>query len=515
MRPARVVLDPAFVVGEVDRRLFGSFVEHLGRCVYGGIYDPSHPSANDEGFRRDVVDLTRELGVSLVRYPGGNFVSAYRWEDGIGPREQRPTRLDPAWQVVETNAVGVDEFMSWAESAQVEPMMAVNLGTRGIQEACDLLEYCNHPGGSYWSDQRRRNGAVDPYGVRLWCLGNEMDGPWQVGHKTADEYGRLAAETAKAMRRIDPDVELVACGSSNSRMPTFADWEATVLGHCHDVVDCISMHVYYENRGDLQSFLASAVDMDRFIDSVVATCDHVAARRRSNRRLRISFDEWNVWYESQERDVEPKPWTEAPAVLQEHYTVADAVVVGDMLLSLLRHADRVAVGCQAQLVNVLAPIVALPGEPAWRQTIFHPFAQAAAHARGTVLRLAVDAPVHDTEEHGEAETLSAVATYDENRGEVALFMVNRDPEEGLDVSVDLRSLVRSPSSSQDSGASVTPRLVGHEALTDDDPYARAGADAGESPQPRPVTGTVLDHDHVLRARLPAVSWNVIRIALTH
>ena len=190
LRTAQLTIDPAFSIGPADRRLFGSFVEHMGRCVYGGIYEPGHPSADSRGLRRDVLELTRELGVSVVRYPGGNFVSGYRWEDGVGPVGDRPRRLDLAWKTIETNAFGLDEFMTWAAEAGVEPMMAVNLGTRGRPGGLDLLEYANHPGGTELSDLRRKHGAEDPYGVRLWCLGNEMDGPWQVGHKTADEYGR-------------------------------------------------------------------------------------------------------------------------------------------------------------------------------------------------------------------------------------------------------------------------------------------------------------------------------------
>ena len=304
---ARVVIDPAAQVAPVKRRLFGSFVEHLGRCVYTGIYEPGHPTADEDGFRGDVLALTQELGVSVVRYPGGNFVSNYRWEDGVGPRDRRPVRRDLAWRTIETNEVGVDEFIKWAGRAGVEPMLAVNLGTRGVAEALDLLEYANHPAGTTLSDQRVANGAPDPHAVRLWCLGNELDGPWQTGHKTAAEYGRLAAETARAMRQAEPDLELVACGSSHSSMPTFGSWEATVLEEAYDVVDYISLHAYYEEHdGDPGSFLASAVDMDRFIDAVTATADHVRAKLGASKRIDLSFDEWNVWYLSRFQNDGPR-----------------------------------------------------------------------------------------------------------------------------------------------------------------------------------------------------------------
>ncbi|HEY0620962.1 MAG TPA: alpha-L-arabinofuranosidase, partial [Kribbella sp.] len=300
MPNARLVLDAGFTIAPVPRRLFGSFVEHMGRCVYTGIYEPDHPTADEAGLRGDVLDLTREVGPTVVRYPGGNFVSNYRWEDGVGPRAERPRRLDLAWHSIETNQFGLHEFDDWARKVGTEVMMAVNLGTRGLQEACDLLEYTNHPGGTYLSDRRVANGAAQPFNYKLWCLGNEMDGPWQVGHKTALEYGRLANETGKAMRLIDSEIELVACGSSNSAMPTFGSWESTVLEHCYDTVDYISLHAYYEERDDDPlTFLASAVNMDAFIESVISTADAVRARGRHKKKVNLSFDEWNVWYISE------------------------------------------------------------------------------------------------------------------------------------------------------------------------------------------------------------------------
>lgn len=266
MPTASLVLDPAYAIGPVPRRLFGTFVEHMGRCVYTGLYEPGHPRADEAGLRQDVLALTRELGPTVVRYPGGNFVSNYRWEDGIGPKAERPTRLDLAWHSIETNQFGLHEFADWAGRVGVEIMLAVNLGIRGLQEACDLLEYANHPGGIYSSDRRIANGAREPFNIKLWCLGNEMDAP---GRSDMRPRTRLANETGKAMRLVDSDIELVACGSSNSRMPTFGSWESTVLEHYYETVDYVSLHAYYEELdGDPLSFLASAVDMDRFIESV-------------------------------------------------------------------------------------------------------------------------------------------------------------------------------------------------------------------------------------------------------
>jgi alpha-N-arabinofuranosidase len=279
------------VIAPVSRRLFGSFVEHLGRCVYTGIFEPGHATADADGFRTDVLALTRELGVSVVRYPGGNFVSGYRWEDGVGPLQQRPRRRDLAWHSIETNHVGINEFARWATKADVELMYAVNLGTRGIQEALDVHEYVNHPEGTFLSELRRAHGANEPHGIRMWCLGNEMDGPWQTGQKTAEEYGRLAGATARALRAAQPDIELVACGSSGSSMPTFGAWEATVLEAAYDAIDFVSCHAYYEELdGDVGSFLASSVDLDHVVHSVVSTADNVGAKLRNRKRLMLSFE---------------------------------------------------------------------------------------------------------------------------------------------------------------------------------------------------------------------------------
>ncbi len=497
---ARFTLDPAFRVAPVQRRTFGTFVEHLGRCVYTGIYEPDHPAADADGFRADVLELVRELGVTTVRYPGGNFVSGYRWEDGIGPVEDRPARLDLAWHSLEPNTFGLDEFIRWARKAGVEPIMAVNLGSRGVQEALDLLEYCQVTSGTRLADLRVANGAKDPHGVRMWCLGNEMDGPWQIGHKTAEEYGRLAAETARAMRMIDPGLELVACGSSNSSMPTFGQWEATVLEHAYDVVDYVSCHAYYqESDGDLGSFLASAVNMEKFIADVVATADHVRAKKRSDKRINISFDEWNVWYWKRLESEVPKgqDWPVAPRLLEDHYNLADAVVVGSLLIALLRHSDRVTAACLAQLVNVIAPIFTEPGGRAWRQTTFYPFAQAARFAKGDVLRVEPVSPVHETKEHGEVAALHAVATHDPETGDTVVFAVNRSVDMPLSLDVDARAL---------GGIRVVEALT----LAGADPYERNTADDPDRVAPRPNDTAVADNGRI-QAVLPPVSWTVVRL----
>jgi len=438
MSTATVRLDPNRSIGPVKRRLFGSFVEHMGRCVYGGVYDPTDPQANAEGFREDVIELTKEMGVSVVRYPGGNFVSGYLWEDGVGPKEDRPVRLDLAWRSIETNQFGLNEFMSWLRAVGAEPMMAANLGTRGVLDAAHLVEYCNYGGRSALADTRRSHGVDDPYGISMWCLGNEMDGPWQIGHKTADEYGRLAQETAKAIRLVDPDVTLVACGSSFEEMPTFGQWERTVLRHAFDDVDLISLHAYYEKYDDdLASFLASSARMNRFIAGVVEAADEIAAEKGSDKTINLSFDEWNVWYQKRFPGVHSLEWEQGRKLIEDEFTVEDAVVVGSLLMTLLNNADRVDVACQAQLVNVIGPIRTEPGVPAWRQTIFYPFALTARYARGVVLRPDISCDAHDTDLMNDVPLIDATATFDEATGDLSLFLLNRSVDAQATVSVDL------------------------------------------------------------------------------
>ena len=508
MTSARITLDRDFTVGDVPRRLFGSFVEHMGRCVYTGIYEPGHPTANESGFRTDVLDLVREMGPTVVRYPGGNFVSGYNWEDGVGPVEDRPRRLDGAWHTLETNEFGLHEFMDWSKQANVEVMQAINLGTRGVDAARELVEYANHPGGTYLSDLRRKNGAEEPFDIKLWCLGNELDGPWQIGHKTPEEYGRLAKEAAKAMRYVDPTIELVAVGSSNSGMPTFGEWEHTVLSHVYDEVDFISLHAYYqEHDGDAPSFLASALDMDHFIESVISTADAVRARGRHKKHINLSFDEWNVWYqrgkqtEDQEHRVRESGWRERPRLIEDEYTMTDAVVVGTFLNSLLRHGDRVHIANQAQLVNVIAPIRSEESGPAWRQATFWPFARMASVARGRILRASVASDRMETARYGDADIVDVSATWDEENSRVALFLANRSLDDAAGIEVALHGFR-------------SERVVRAEVLEAPDGADRhvSNAAGAERVVLQDLSG-VATSDEGITLTLPALSWAVVEVAV--
>ena len=497
MKKARIILDRDYVVGRVDDRLYGSFVEHLGRCVYGGIYEKGHPQADEKGIRLDVLAMVKELGITCVRYPGGNFVSGFNWEDSVGPC--RPKRLDLAWGTTETNEFGLHEFVEWCEKAGISPMYSVNLGTRGPDDARRLVEYANHPSGTELSDLRIRNGRREPMNIKMFCLGNEMDGPWQMGHKTAYEYGRAANEAAKLMKWVDPSVELVACGSSSSTMPTFGEWEYTMLGECYDAVDYVSLHRYYGNpTHDTPSFLASTVDLDGFIRSVVNICDAVKARRHSKKTLGLSLDEWNVWYHSHEQDEEVlrrDKWGRALPLLEDVYNFEDALLVGSILITMLRNADRVKIGCIAQLVNVIAPIMTRTGGGVWAQTTYWPLMHASRFGRGTSLRVVADSPLYDCASCDGVPMLDSAAVQDDD-GNVTVFCVNRSTQEDLALSLDLRAFPRLEGVE-------TVRLVNADVNavnTEDDPHRVS-----------PVTLPLGSADGGrCETVLPRLSWSVLR-----
>ena len=499
----KLVLDKDYQLSEVDERIFGSFIEHLGRAVYDGIYQPGNPLSDEMGFRKDVIQLVKDLHVPIVRYPGGNFVSNFHWEDSVGPRDKRPERLELAWRSTESNQVGIGEFSKWAKKADSSVMMAVNLGTGTISDACNLLEYCNHPSGTKYSDMRIANGDKDPYDIKVWCLGNEMDGPWQIGHKTMDEYGRLAEETAKAMKLIDPSVQLVSCGSSNLQMPTFPQWEATTLEHTYDYVDFVSMHNYYGNRsGDSLDYLAQSNDMDQFIRTVIATCDFVKAKKRGKKDINLSFDEWNVWFHSNEADddiMQNHPWQHHPSLLEDVYNFEDALVVGLLLITLLKHADRVKMACLAQLVNVIAPIMTdKDGGKAWRQTIYWPFMHASLYGRGTVLVPSIHGSCHETSEHSDVTDAETVSVYNEEKQELTIFAVNRTLDKNVELDTDIRSFGKSS-------------LIEHIVLENDDLKA-VNSSAAENVKPSTSNESTLEGGKLHTVLHPA-SWNVIRIHL--
>jgi alpha-L-arabinofuranosidase len=498
MQNATLTLDRDFVISEVDPRLFGGFVEHLGRHIYTGIFEPGHPSADENGFRQDVIEIVRRMRMPIVRYPGGNFVSGYRWEDGVGPRDHRPKRLDLAWGGLEPNTIGTNEFVDWCRQIDSVPMLAVNLGTRGPEEAQALVEYCNHPGGTHWSDLRRSHGYEDPHRIKVWCLGNEMDGPWQMVQKTAWEYGRLANESAKLMKWTDPSIETVLCGSSGRTMSTFGKWEWEALQQAYETTDYLSLHTYYGNYDDdTASFLAKPEEMDDFVREGIALCDAVKALKRSKKQVQLSFDEWNVWRQTRDLVTPGEKWTPARPQLEQIYTMEDALVVGGMLITLLTHADRIKIGCIAQVVNAIAPIMTEPNGRVWTQPTYHPFVAASNLGRGTALQSLLEAPTYQCAIREEVPVVKAASVMDEQG--ITVFAVNRDPSgQPVQLAGALRGFDRLVSGK-------------HQVLAHADLKAVNTAEQPENVAPRLAENPpTVEGDEGFVAELPPYSWNVIR-----
>ena len=440
---AQVTAHKDYTISKIDDRVYSAFLEHLGRAIYTGIYEPGHSSADKNGMRGDVLKLVQDLQIPFVRYPGGNFVSAYNWEDGIGPKSERPVRLDLAWHTSDSNQVGVHEFSDWCDAANTKMMLAINLGSRGLDEARNFVEYVNGPTGSYWGDLRKKNGRAKPFDVKLWCLGNEMDGPWQVGHKTAEEYGRLASETAKALRAFDKSLELIVCGSSNSDMKTYPEWERVVLENTYESIDHISLHMYFANRDkNTLNYLALNHKLDNYIATVASTINLVKANKRSKHKVSISFDEWNVWYHSNAQDKDilggNKGWPHAPRLLEDAYNFEDVLQVGCILNTFIRRSDVVKIACIAQLVNVIAPIMTEPNGAAWRQTIYYPYYFASIFGRGYALNLSVKCPGYDADVADNVAYVDISGVHNDEEGILTFFAINRHGSEILNVEIDLQ-----------------------------------------------------------------------------
>ena len=432
MQETTISLHTAFEVGEVDPRLFGGFLEHMGRCVYEGVYEPGSKHADEDGFRRDVLGALERLAMPVIRYPGGNFASGYHWPDGVGPREARPTVRELAWQSIETNQFGTDEFLRLCRKLDWTPMLSVNLGTGTPEEARDWVEYCNAPAGTRHADARSANASAEPYGVPLWCLGNEMDGPWQLGHVPAEQYAIRAQQAAKMMKDVDRSIELVLCGSSTVLLPSYMQWDREVLEYVGGLVDYVSLHRYVDNRaGDTADFLAVTNAIDRQIEEMDAVCRFVQAKRRSPKRAYLCFDEWNVWYKNMQMDGAGK---QAPHLIEERYNLEDALVVAGFFNSFLRHADVVKIANIAQIVNVIAPIQTR-GDEMFLQTIFHVFEMYTKRRTGRSLRAVVAGPTYDGAQNGRVHTIDTSAVC---HGSVLhVFLTNRSLEESAPVSIQL------------------------------------------------------------------------------
>jgi alpha-N-arabinofuranosidase len=425
---AQILIDTNRTIATISPLLFGGFAEHMGRCIYEGIYDPQSPQADERGFRKDVLEALRDQAYTVIRYPGGNFLSGYNWLDGIGPRDQRPRRRELAWQSIETNKFGTNEFMDFCRRINAEPMLGVNMGTGTIQSASDLVEYCNTASGTYWSDLRIQHGYHDPHNVRYWCVGNEMDGPWQIGHLDAASYGNKALEAAKMMKWQDPTIQTILCGSSNDQMPTYPDWDRTALEIAWEHIDYLSMHYYAGNRAnDTTSYLASAVLFERYVDALEGTLRYVKAKRRSKHDVYLSWDEWQVWYKG---DPVQGNWTEAPHLAEEFYNLEDALVVAQWLNVFLRKSQVLKIACVAQIVNVISWLHTRT-DGLLKHPSYYAFKLVSNHARGDALDVLVKAPQVETKQYDAVSALDVSASYDSETGQGAVFIVNRSQTDSV------------------------------------------------------------------------------------
>jgi alpha-N-arabinofuranosidase len=501
--PARVYVDSRRTIAPLDRNLFGSFLEHLGRAIYEGIYDPGSKLSDSNGFRKDVLNEIRQLGVPIIRYPGGNFVSGYNWLDGVGPKKDRPRTLDKAWDTIESNQFGTNEFFAWCKAVGTEPLMGLNLGTGTAEEAAALVEYCNVDRGTKWSDLRRQHGIPDPYKVQHWCLGNEMDGPWQIGHMSATEYGLKAADAARQMRYVDSSLKLIACGSSGPLMPTYLEWDREVLEQCYQYVDGLSLHRYFGNNerdtgGDSSKYLAMNLSMERQIAETIAVCDLVRGHKRSPKKLWLSFDEWNVWYRTNTGDAVDGHKKEAPHLLEEVYNLEDALLVGGLINSLLRNADRVKLACLAQLVNVIAPIMT-DANGIVQQTIYYPYSWALEFASGSVLDLLVQSSTYDVSGLDQVEHVDVAGSLDSKSGKLALFILNRDLSKSHDVEVVWEG-------------AAPARVISASVLTGDDLKATNTFAAPRRVVPQAFSAPA-SSDGKTKLEVPAHSYTVVQWAL--
>ncbi|MGH9411122.1 MAG: alpha-N-arabinofuranosidase [Vicinamibacterales bacterium] len=424
---ARIKIDLDRTIGQVDPLLFGSFAEHLGRMIYGGIYDEHSPLSNQFGFRTDVMKAAEDLGVSILRWPGGNFSSGYEWKDGIGPKDQRPSRPEEAWDAVESNRFGTDEFLHYAEMIHADPYICVNLGLGTITDARDWVEYTNGTTDTYWANQRRKNGHDQPYGVKYWGLGNEIDGPWQLGHKDADDYSKVALETAKAMRGIDPSIKLVASGSSNYSAD-WIGWNRTVLQTLRNTVDYISLHTYINNRAnDFEAYLGGwPQTIDRDITTTQGLIREVQAGPNP-RPIAIAYDEWNVWYRTGNREK-----------LEEKYNFEDALAIGMFFNEFIRHADVVKMANLAQMVNVIAPIFT-NDKGLFLQTIYFPFAEYARQHGNTSLDVWVSSPTYKIPQRPKEATYLDVSATTDGKGHVFINVLNRSKDRAITASIENES----------------------------------------------------------------------------
>lgn len=498
MSKVKIQIQHDFQIGAIDKQMFGSFVEHMGSVVHNGIFEPGHPTADNAGFRRDVFDLVDDLKLSVIRYPGGNYSSNYDWEDSVGPVENRPSKIDLAWRQIEPNTCGFNEVMEWLSALGAEPIMTVNLGTKGIQDAINLIEYTNFPKGTKYSDLRRQHGREFPYGIKTWCLGNELDGQWQIARKTAKEYGRLAAETGKAMKIVDPDIKLVAVGSSATHLDSYPDWDLQVLKETYEIADYISLHHYInQNSDDLPTYLARAKDVDDQIVTILAACDYVQSLKRSKKKMMLSFDEWNI---HRTPDIVYEPWKTGSPLDWCRFDMADSLVFGSMFITLLRHADRIKIACQSLLVNTIPLILTEKGGDAWPNPTYWIMQQISKYGRGTALLTFISSPEYSTEKYGQVLCVDHIAVLGDSGKEITIFLINRSPDE-QDTEIQVGGFVQSVSE------------VTHTEMHNTDLHAVNTGKNDIKLRIQPAIRSPQVSDDTIHCFLEPYSWNTVKIVL--
>ena len=500
MKKAVLYLHPEFTVGEISPFMYGGFLENIGRCIYGGIYDPEHPSADEDGFRSDVLDAVQGMNYTAMRFPGGNAVSCYRWEDSVGPKEQRPVRLNVAFHSLENHHFGLDEYMRWCRKINAAPMLTINLASRGIDDAKNLVEYCNFPQGTQWSDWRRVHGVEEPYNVPIWFLGNELSGRWQMPGREAADYGYIARECGKMIRAISPESEIAVCGPCGRfEIGAPEDWLYKVLCKAYNVTDYLSIHCYLRNRITAEAFSSELEETDEYLNNVIAGCDYAMARTWNNRKLKISVDEWGVWRGMGLELRNGANWAFDDPKIEDDYTASDAVLAGGLLITLLRHADRVKLSCISEAVNSIAPIRTGSNGKVWKQTTYYPFALTALHGHGTVLQ---DKLYSDDFISSDNRTLSAwygVSICNREKNELIIIGLNRLMQEDLLLQADL-------------SAFKVESVIEHQALFAEDPET-VNSENAEKVYPV-LCEHAVQKGQIWEFTLAPCSWNMIRFKLS-
>lgn len=446
---AVVTVDPTVIDGVLDQRVFGGLVEHVGRSIYGGVTRSVNGLFPPELVRQDVLDALRDMRVSVVRWPGGNFASGYDWRDGVGPVDQRPVRSNLSWLEEEPNTFGTNEFLAWAAELGAEPYLVVNMGSGSIDLAQAWVEYCNGSGNTYWANLRRSHGREEPYGVRYWGLGNEMYGEWQIGQMDVHEYVKKAREFSKVMLWTDPDIELVSCGRDG-----ISDWDRVVIEELAEYVRWHSIHVYTGST-DYWTNVLSPHHVARAVRNVSSIIERVRYVKRLPHRIHVALDEWNVAY----RTMDEVGWRDHfRAALDERYNLSDTVAVSTFLTTFVKLHRELRMANLGQLINALGALVTNE-EQVLRQGIYHAFALFSRNAQEFVTPVTVhsrqkDLPVSEEVgprtfrigDLGPFDVLDAAATVNVHGDELAVWLVNRDPASPTRVEVRTQGrAIRNPS----------------------------------------------------------------------